>query len=50
MVPGRHHVRMSMYIAQAKNGRIEIVESLGAIDSDESMVPSAAEFGRGPMA
>ena len=52
MVPGRHHVRMSMYIAQgqAKNGRIEIVESLGAIDLDESMVPSAAEFGRGPMA
>ena len=29
MVPGQHHVRMSMYIAQAKNGRFEIVESLG---------------------
>ena len=27
-----HHVRMNMYIAQAKNGRFEIVESLGAID------------------
>lgn len=26
------------------------VESLGAINSDKSMVPSAAEFGRGPMA
>ena len=25
MVPGQHHVRMNMYIAQAKNGRFEIV-------------------------
>jgi branched-chain amino acid transport system substrate-binding protein len=50
MVPGQHHVRMNMYIAQAKNGRFEIVESLGAIDPDEAMVPSAAEFGRGPIA
>src|SRR5690348_6833272 len=32
IVPGQHHVRMNMYIAQAKNGRFEIVESLGAID------------------
>jgi branched-chain amino acid transport system substrate-binding protein len=50
MVPGQHHVRMNMYIAQAKNGRFEIVESLGAIDPDEAMVPSAAAFSRGPMA
>ena len=50
MVPGQHHVRMNMYIAQAKNGRFEIVESLGAVDPDEAMVPSAAEFGRGPIA
>src|SRR5205807_5813529 len=50
MVPGQHHVRMNMYIAQAKNGRFEIVESLGAIDPGEAMVPSAAEFSRGPMA
>jgi branched-chain amino acid transport system substrate-binding protein len=49
MVPGQHHVRMNMYIAQAKNGRFEIVESLGAIDPDEAMVPSAAEVGRGPI-
>lgn len=40
MVPGQHHVRMNMYIAQAKNGRFEIVENLGAIDPDETMVPS----------
>ena len=31
-------------------GRFEIVESLGAIDPGEAMVPSAAEFSRGPMA
>jgi len=41
---------MNMYIAQAKNGRFEIVESLGAIDPDEAMVPSVAEFGRRPIA
>ena len=28
---------MNMYIAQAKSGRFEIVESLGAIDPDEAM-------------
>src|SRR5260370_25643774 len=44
MVPGQHHVRMNMYIAQAKNGRFEIVESLGAIDPDEPMAPAAADF------
>ncbi len=49
MVPGQHHVRMNMYIAQAKNGRFEIVESLGTIDPDEAMVPAAAEVGRGPI-
>ena len=37
---------MNMYIAQAKNGRFEMVENPGAIDPDETMVPSAAEFGR----
>ena len=44
MVPGQHHVRMNMYIAQAKNGRFEIVKNLGAIDPNEATVPSAAEF------
>jgi branched-chain amino acid transport system substrate-binding protein len=41
---------MNMYIAQAKNGRFEIVENPGAIAPDEAMVRSAAEFGRGPIA
>ena len=30
MVPGQHHVRTNMYIAQAKNGNFRIVKSLGA--------------------
>jgi branched-chain amino acid transport system substrate-binding protein len=43
MVPGQHHVRMNMYIAQAKKGRFEIVKNLGAIDPHEAMVPSGAK-------
>jgi ABC-type branched-subunit amino acid transport system substrate-binding protein len=35
MVPGQHHVRMKMYIAQARSGRFEVVESLGPIDPQE---------------
>jgi urea transport system substrate-binding protein len=44
MVPGQHHVRMNMYIAQARGGRFEIVERLGAIDPQEQLVaaPSTA--------
>jgi branched-chain amino acid transport system substrate-binding protein len=42
MVPGQHHARMNMYIAQARTGRFEIVESLGAIDPHESLVPAPA--------
>src|SRR6266705_3159051 len=40
MVPGQHHVRMNMYIAQAKSGRFEIVKSLGVIDPKELNVSS----------
>jgi len=46
MVPGQHHVRMNMYIAQAKNGNFEIVKSLGAIDPHEATVPKGVELGR----
>jgi ABC-type branched-subunit amino acid transport system substrate-binding protein len=35
MVPGQHHLRMNMYIGQAKSGRFEIAKSLGAIDPKE---------------
>ena len=38
MVPGQHHVRMNMYIAQARNGQFEVVENLGTIDPDEQEV------------
>jgi ABC-type branched-subunit amino acid transport system substrate-binding protein len=37
MVPGQHHVRMNMYIAQANNGIFEVVENLGVVDPQECM-------------
>jgi hypothetical protein len=37
MVPGQHHVRMNMYIAQAKDGNFRIVKILGVIDPKECM-------------
>jgi branched-chain amino acid transport system substrate-binding protein len=37
MVPGQHHVRMNMYIAQVRDGALEVVESLGAIDPQEHL-------------
>ncbi|HEY1749003.1 MAG TPA: substrate-binding protein [Xanthobacteraceae bacterium] len=46
MVPGQHHVRMNMYIAQANNGSFEIVKSLGIIDPKENNVPRAVEYSR----
>jgi branched-chain amino acid transport system substrate-binding protein len=44
VVPGQHHLRMNMYIAQARDGRFEVVEALGAIDPQERNVnaPTAA--------
>jgi branched-chain amino acid transport system substrate-binding protein len=38
MVPGQHHLRLHMYIAQARSGRFEIVQHLGAIDPQERLV------------
>lgn len=35
MVPGQHHVRMHMYIAQAQSGTFRIVKDLGVIDPKE---------------
>jgi branched-chain amino acid transport system substrate-binding protein len=37
MVPGQHHVRMNMYIAQANNGTFKIVKSLGVTDPKERL-------------
>jgi branched-chain amino acid transport system substrate-binding protein len=44
MTPGRHHVRMHMYIAQARSGRFNIVKSLGPVDPKEQFV-TAPEVG-----
>ena len=41
MVPGQHHVRMNMYIAQVTDGSLRIVKSLGAIDPKERVLPTA---------
>jgi branched-chain amino acid transport system substrate-binding protein len=35
MVPGQHHVRMNVYIAQVRDGTLEVVEGLGAINPNE---------------
>jgi ABC-type branched-subunit amino acid transport system substrate-binding protein len=40
MVPGEHHLRLNMYIAQAKNGTFQVVKNLGAIDPKEQTVSS----------
>jgi len=42
MVPGQHHARMHMYIGQARGGRFEVVETLGAVDPQERLVASPA--------
>ncbi len=42
MVPGQHHLRMNMYIAQARGGRFEIIKSLGVIEPQEATVPGFA--------
>ena len=46
MVPGQHHVRMNMYIAQASNGSFKIIKNLGVIDPKEGKVPHFAELNR----
>jgi len=41
MVPGQHHARLHMYIAQARGGRFCPVHSLGPIDPNEQLVATA---------
>jgi urea transport system substrate-binding protein len=41
-VPGQHHARLTMYIAQARGSRFEIVQNLGAIDPQEPLVAAPA--------
>src|SRR6476620_4779016 len=38
MVPGQHHLRLNMYIAQAHNGVFEVVQNLGRVDPKEALV------------
>jgi ABC-type branched-subunit amino acid transport system substrate-binding protein len=42
MVPGQHHLRMNMYIGQVRDGRMTVVQSLGALDPKERQVETAA--------
>jgi branched-chain amino acid transport system substrate-binding protein len=44
MVPGQHHVRMNMYIAQAQGGRFHIVRNLGPIDPHERVLSDELEL------
>ncbi len=46
MVPGQHHVRMNMYIAQSVDGRFRIVKNLGAIEPAERPVAGAIDAAR----
>ncbi|MCW2492414.1 MAG: transporter substrate-binding protein [Frankiales bacterium] len=41
MVPGQHHVRMNMYIAQASSGEFRVVKSLGVIEPKERSLATA---------
>jgi branched-chain amino acid transport system substrate-binding protein len=45
MVPGEHHCRLNMYIAQAHDGRFEVVERLGAIDPQERRIDTPVPTG-----
>jgi branched-chain amino acid transport system substrate-binding protein len=41
MVPGQHHVRLNLYIAQVRGGALEVVETLGALDPKEHVRTAA---------
>jgi branched-chain amino acid transport system substrate-binding protein len=41
MMPGQHHVRMNVYIAEVRAGALEVVESLGAIEPSEHVQQAA---------
>ena len=43
MVPGQHHVRMNMYIAQAVGGAFRIAKNLGQVDPNERVVDTSRE-------
>jgi branched-chain amino acid transport system substrate-binding protein len=41
MVPGQHHLRMNMYIAQAHGGQFRVVKNLGVIEPKERSLATA---------
>jgi urea transport system substrate-binding protein len=46
MVPGQHHTRLNMYIAQASNGIFNVVKNLGVIEPNEKVVPASQAAAR----
>jgi branched-chain amino acid transport system substrate-binding protein len=42
MVPGQHHLRLNMYIAQASQGQFKVVKDLGMIDPNERLVEQSS--------
>src|SRR3954462_14973547 len=38
MVPGQHHLRLNMYIAQARRGHFDVIKSLGVIEPKEAVL------------
>jgi urea transport system substrate-binding protein len=41
MVPGQHHARLNMYIAQTKGGGFEVLKNLGVVEPNERLVSEA---------
>ena len=37
-----HHLRLNMYIAQVRNGALQVVRNLGSIDPKEQMIGALA--------
>jgi len=46
MVPGQHHARLNMYIAQARNGTFKVIKNLGVIEPNEKVVPASQAAAR----
>ncbi len=42
MVPGQHHLRMNMYVAQVRNSRMHVIKELGMLDPKERVVAGRA--------
>lgn len=47
MVPGQHHLRMNMYVAQVRDSRVHVIVELGMLDPQERVV-GAGRMGAQP--